>query len=175
MNIHASNSHASNLNPYPANPSNFNFYSPYDAYTPSSHVPLLGYRQTSPYQPSPAPDGYLYASEVVILEPQVFSDIPSAVHSLRRNQLVVLNLAKMTYEEAQRSVDFIAGGAYMCQGSLEKIDVNIFLLTPQETNIRVEASQYQSESTTAQKLPLPNSVPDVTITPPSYFLTPRAS
>jgi FtsZ-interacting cell division protein YlmF len=84
------------------------------------------------------PESYIQTSEVVILEPTSFSEVPSAVQILRNNQVVVLNLANMAKEEAQRSVDFIAGGAYMYQGSLEKIDIHIFLFTPRNTNIRVE-------------------------------------
>ncbi|QQE64055.1 cell division protein SepF [Leptolyngbya sp. BL0902] len=104
----------------------------------------LSHQQSYPYRTTSVREGYIQASEVVILEPQSFEEVPPAVQILRNNKVVVLNLAHMMNAEAQRSIDFIAGGAYMCQGSLEKIDANIFLLTPQSTNIRVEASQAQT-------------------------------
>lgn len=161
----------------------FNSPSPYQSgpYQSGSFAPAAAYPQfldPSPARfpsPSPAPESYIHASEVVILEPRSFSDIPSAVHSLRRNQVVVLNLTNMVHEEAQRSVDFIAGGAYMCRGSLEKIDINIFLLTPQSTNISVDGHQDTAQTTPPQTSLNPNSYPEVSISPPSYFLSPRAS
>lgn len=131
----------------------FNHYTP-SYYTANSGFPcssdssqILGSSQNT----KTTPESYIQTSEVVILEPTSFSEVPSAVHILRNNQVVVLNLANMAKEEAQRSVDFIAGGAYMYQGSLEKIDINIFLFTPRNTNIRVENHADQGMVPSAQE------------------------
>lgn len=171
------NFHASDFNPYTSNPSNLNPYASnqYSTYATPAYPQFLEPSQPRHYRTPSEPDSYIQRSEVVILEPQAFAEIPSAVQILRRNQLVVLNLARMSNEEAQRSIDFIAGGAYMCQGSLEKIDVNIFLLTPQDTNIRVEENQSQARSDSPQEPSSLGTNPDVAISSPNYFLTPRAS
>lgn len=136
-----------------------NFHAPAFSHEPFSHYnsdsffssPVnLNHHQAYPPRATSVRESYIQASEVVILEPQSFIDVPPAVQILRNNKVVVLNLAHMSNVEAQRSIDFIAGGAYMCQGSLEKIDINIFLLTPQSTNIRVETSSLQTTSDSAQ-------------------------
>ncbi|MEY3297353.1 MAG: hypothetical protein RLZZ597_613 [Cyanobacteriota bacterium] len=116
--------------------------------------------QAYTHRAMPVSESYIHTSEVVIIEPQSFSEVPSAVQILRNNKVVVLNLAHMANAEAQRSIDFIAGSAYMCQGSLEKIDVNIFLLTPYSTNIRVEASQTQAMPNLDQESQMHNRQPN---------------
>lgn len=169
------NSYASN--PYSSNSYGSNPYRSrsYPSPTASSYSQVLGQSQTEGYGAVAPSESYIHASEVVILEPQSFSDIPSAVQMLRSNQVVVLNLAKMANAEAQRSVDFIAGGAYMCQGSLEKIDINIFLFTPQNTNIRVQAGQDQDDVYDHPDASPQPANSNITLNPPHYFLTPRAS
>lgn len=110
-----------------------------------------GLPQTIPQGIPTTSENYIHASEVVILEPQSFAEIPTAVQVIRNNKVVVLNLAHMGYEDAQRSVDFIAGGAYMCQGCLEKIDTSIFLFTPRHTHVRIATNQSKE---------MPNGYPD---------------
>lgn len=132
------------------------------------------YSQPTAYRGASS-ESYVHASEVVILEPQSFSEIPSVVQILRNNQVVVLNLVKMNSEEAQRSVDFIAGGAYMCQGYLEKIDVNIFLCTPYHTNIRVESRSGQDTPESSSEFASQSHQPHFSEKSPHYPLAHQAS
>jgi cell division inhibitor SepF len=43
---------------------------------------------------------------------------------------VVLNLTIMDPDQAQRAVDFVAGGTYAIDGHQERIGESIFLFTP---------------------------------------------
>ena len=153
----------------------FNHYTP-SYYTPSSEFPHSS-EFSQGYSPRSAAisESYIQTSEVVILEPTSFSEVPSAVHILRNNQVVVLNLANMAREEAQRSVDFIAGGAYMHQGSLEKIDINIFLFTPRNTNIRLESHADQNAPAFPQDTPLQTPQPSFSGHPSQPFFAHQAS
>ncbi|MGB3612629.1 MAG: cell division protein SepF [Elainellaceae cyanobacterium] len=69
-------------------------------------------------------------SEVVVIEPQSFEEMPQVIRSLRERKSVVLNLTHMDADQAQRSVDFIAGGTYAIDGHQERIGESIFLFTP---------------------------------------------
>lgn len=93
------------------------------------------------------------ASVVVIIEPTSFSEVSSAIDILRNNQVAVLNLMQMNVAEAQRAIDFVAGGVYMFEGSIEKIDTNIFLFTPPNTNITFDDSSHNLEDMTAESMP----------------------
>ena len=69
-------------------------------------------------------------SEVVVMEPQFFEEMPNVIRALRERKSVVLNLTMMDPDQAQRSVDFVAGGTYAIDGHQERIGESIFLFTP---------------------------------------------
>lgn len=69
-------------------------------------------------------------SEVVVIEPHSFEEMPQVIQTLRERRSVVLNLNVMDPDEAQRAVDFVAGGTYAIDGHQERIGESIFLFTP---------------------------------------------
>ena len=69
-------------------------------------------------------------SEVVVIEPHSFEEMPQVIQALRERKSVVLNLNVMNPEEAQRAVDFVAGGTYAMDGHQERVGESIFLFTP---------------------------------------------
>ncbi|MEM9804778.1 MAG: cell division protein SepF [Cyanobacteria bacterium P01_D01_bin.56] len=69
-------------------------------------------------------------SEVVVMEPRSFEEMPQAIQALRERKSVVLNLTIMDPDQAQRAVDFVAGGTYAMDGHQERIGESIFLFTP---------------------------------------------
>jgi cell division inhibitor SepF len=56
--------------------------------------------------------------------------MPQVIQTLKERRSVVLNLNVMDPEEAQRAVDFVAGGTYAIDGHQERIGESIFLFTP---------------------------------------------
>ncbi len=69
-------------------------------------------------------------SEVLVMEPRTFEEMPQAIQALRERKSVVLNLTIMDPDQAQRAVDFVAGGTYAMDGHQERIGESIFLFTP---------------------------------------------
>lgn len=69
-------------------------------------------------------------SEVVVMEPRSFEEMPQVIEALRERKTVVLNLTVMDPDQAQRAVDFVAGGTYAIDGHQERIGESIFLFTP---------------------------------------------
>ncbi|MEM8828112.1 MAG: cell division protein SepF [Cyanobacteria bacterium P01_G01_bin.19] len=74
-------------------------------------------------------------SEVVVIEPHSFEEMPQVIIALRERKSVVLNLNVMNPEEAQRAVDFIAGGTYAMDGHQERVGESIFLFTPSSVKV----------------------------------------
>ena len=74
-------------------------------------------------------------SEVVVIEPHSFEEMPQVIVALRERKSVVLNLNVMNPEEAQRAVDFIAGGTYAMDGHQERVGESIFLFTPSSVKV----------------------------------------
>ena len=86
-------------------------------------------------------------NEVVVIEPHSFDEIPQVIQTLKEQRSVVLNLNVMDPEEAQRAVDFVAGGTYALDGHQERIGESIFLFTPR--NVKVSTVSGKSYKTTS--------------------------
>ncbi|TVQ18919.1 MAG: cell division protein SepF [Leptolyngbya sp. DLM2.Bin15] len=78
-------------------------------------------------------------SEVVVMEPRTFEEMPQVIRALRERKSVVLNLTIMDPDQAQRAVDFVAGGTYAIDGHQERIGESIFLFTPNCVQVSTQA------------------------------------
>ncbi|MEN9203988.1 MAG: cell division protein SepF [Thermostichus sp. DG_1_6_bins_120] len=79
-------------------------------------------------------------SEVVVIEPRSFDEMAQVVQYLRERKTVIMNLTLMDPADAQRSVDFVAGGTYAIDGHQERIGENIFLFTPSNVTVSTPSS-----------------------------------
>ena len=75
------------------------------------------------------------SSEVNLIEPRSFDEMPQAIQALRERKTIILNLTMMDPDQAQRAVDFVAGGTYAIDGHQERIGESIFLFTPSCVNV----------------------------------------
>jgi cell division inhibitor SepF len=108
-------------------------------------------------------------SEVVILQPHSFEEIPQAVRLLRERKSVILNMMLMEPDQAQRSVDFVAGGVFAIDGHQERLGENIFLFTPNVVQITANGSAQPAFSPPMSTSPASMSMSSIspTISPPS--------
>ena len=83
------------------------------------------------------------SSEVSLMEPRSFDEMPQAIQALRERKTVILNLTMMDPDQAQRAVDFIAGGTYAIDGHQERVGESIFLFAPSCVNV---TSSFQEEA-----------------------------
>ena len=83
------------------------------------------------------------SSEVSLMEPRSFDEMPQAIQALRERKTVILNLTMMDPDQAQRAVDFVAGGTYAIDGHQERVGESIFLFAPSCVNV---SSTYPEEA-----------------------------
>jgi len=69
-------------------------------------------------------------AEVNLMEPRSFDEMPKAIQALRERKTVILNLTMMEPDQAQRAVDFVAGGTFAIDGHQERVGESIFLFAP---------------------------------------------
>jgi cell division inhibitor SepF len=111
--------------------------SPVESQLPSTPIKSANNRKTTPVK-QPAKMNNVIGmpglangnSEVIVIEPHSFEEMPQVIQALRERKSVVLNLNIMNPEEAQRAVDFVAGGTYAMDGHQERVGESIFLFTP---------------------------------------------
>lgn len=68
--------------------------------------------------------------EVMVMEPRSFDEMPKAIQALRERKTIILNLTMMEPDQAQRAVDFVAGGTFAIDGHQERVGESIFLFAP---------------------------------------------
>lgn len=99
-------------------------------------------------------------SEVLVLEPRTFEEMPQAIQALRERKSVVLNLTIMDPDQAQRAVDFVAGGTYALDGHQERIGESIFLFTPSCVQVSTQSGLiHEVPQPPVRPRPVPTATP----------------
>ncbi|MFM2080253.1 MAG: hypothetical protein RLZZ589_1628 [Cyanobacteriota bacterium] len=87
------------------------------------------------------------AAEVTLMEPRSFDEMPRAIQALRERKTVIINLTMMEPDQAQRAVDFVAGGTFAIDGHQERVGESIFLFAPSCVTVTTATSEEPSAST----------------------------
>ncbi len=75
-------------------------------------------------------------NKMILLEPRAYSESQQIADFLKSRNTVVVNLKRVTSDQAKRIVDFLSGTIYAIGGDLQKIGGGIFLCTPNNVNIQ---------------------------------------
>ena len=87
------------------------------------------------------------AAEVTLMEPRSFDEMPRAIQALRERKTVILNLTMMEPDQAQRAVDFVAGGTFAIDGHQERVGESIFLFAPSCVTVTTATGEEASSPT----------------------------
>jgi len=86
-------------------------------------------------------------AEVMLMEPRSFDEMPRAIQALRERKTVILNLTMMESDQAQRAVDFVAGGTFAIDGHQERVGESIFLFAPSCVTVSTLGSEETASPT----------------------------
>lgn len=75
-------------------------------------------------------------NKMILLEPRAYSESQQIADHLKKRNTVVVNLKRVTPEQAKRIVDFLSGTLYAIGGDLQKLGTGIFLCTPKNINVQ---------------------------------------
>jgi len=93
------------------------------------------------------------AAEVTLMEPRSFDEMPRAIQALRERKTVILNLTMMEPDQAQRAVDFVAGGTFAIDGHQERVGESIFLFAPSCVTVTTAGSEESASPTVVPSRP----------------------
>jgi len=85
------------------------------------------------------------------MEPRSFDEMPRAIQALRERKTVILNLTMMEPDQAQRAVDFVAGGTFAIDGHQERVGESIFLFAPSCVTVTTAAAEEPSSPTVVSR------------------------
>ena len=74
-------------------------------------------------------------NQMILFEPRAYSESTQIVDYLKKRSTVVVNLKRVTPDQAKRIVDFLTGSLYAMNGNLQKLGGGIFLCTPNNVNV----------------------------------------
>lgn len=75
-------------------------------------------------------------AKMILLEPRAYSEAQQIADHLKKRNTVVVNLKRVTSEQAKRIMDFLSGTIYAIKGNIQKIGSGIFLCTPNNINVQ---------------------------------------
>ena len=75
-------------------------------------------------------------AKMILLEPRAYSEAQQIADHLKRRNTVVVNLKRVTSDQAKRIMDFLSGTIYAIKGNIQKIGSGIFLCTPNNINVQ---------------------------------------
>ena len=84
-------------------------------------------------------------NKMILLEPRAYSESQQIADHLKKRNTVVVNLKRVTNEQAKRIVDFLSGTLYAIGGNLQKLGPGIFLCTPKNINVQGKIATEEEE------------------------------
>lgn len=90
-------------------------------------------------------------SKMMLLEPRAYSESQQIADYLKSRNAVVVNLKRVTPDQAKRIVDFLSGTIYAIGGDLQKLGGGIFLCTPNNVNVEGKISTEEAKENSRSK------------------------
>ncbi|MCR6111204.1 cell division protein SepF [Bacillus sp. A301a_S52] len=84
-------------------------------------------------------------AKVLLLEPHSYEEAQEIADHLKNRKAVVINLQRISREQAKRIVDFLSGTVYAIGGDIQKLGANIFLCTPDNVDVSGSISEMFEE------------------------------
>lgn len=80
------------------------------------------------------------SSQMVVFEPRSYSESQGIADHLKSGRGCIINLHRVSKDQAKRIIDFLSGVVYAIEGEVQKIGVNVFLCTPSNFGVYGEIS-----------------------------------
>ena len=77
----------------------------------------------------------LGSNKMILFEPRAYSESTQITDYLKKRNTVVVNLKRVTPDQAKRIIDFLTGSLYAMNGNLQKLGGGLFLCAPNNVNI----------------------------------------
>ena len=92
-------------------------------------------------------------SKMILVEPRAYSESQQIADYLKNRNSVVVNLKRVTSDQAKRIIDFLSGCIYAIGGTMQKIGVGIYLCTPKNVNVQGKISEDNKDQDKVEENP----------------------
>ena len=91
-------------------------------------------------------------SKMILVEPRAYSESQQIADHLKNRNSVVVNLKRVTSDQAKRIIDFLTGTLYAIGGDLQNIGVGIYLCTPKNVSVQGKITDDDAKCKEKEKL-----------------------
>lgn len=119
---------------------------------PRNHAPAPAEAPSVPAVPEPEEEQPVVEhphtadiNRIIFITPKTFNEARSIGENFRDGFPVIINLTFMEHDHARRVVDFASGLIFGLNGSIEKVDNGVFLLSPHNVRVTTEDKQRIAE------------------------------
>ncbi len=92
-------------------------------------------------------------NKMILFEPRAYSESQQIADYLKASNAVIVNLKRVTPDQAKRIVDFLSGTLYAIEGGRQKLGVGIFLFTPSTVPVEGKISDDKDTKASSVKKP----------------------
>ena len=89
--------------------------------------------------------------KMILLEPRAYSESQQIADHLKNRNSVVVNLKRVTSDQAKRIIDFLSGCIYAIGGTMKKVGVGIYLCAPKNVNVQGKITEENAKDKDATK------------------------
>ena len=87
-------------------------------------------------------------NKMILVEPRAYSESQQIADYLKNRNSVVVNLKRVTSDQAKRIIDFLTGCIYAIGGDLQKLGNGIYLCTPNNVSVQGKMSENEEKGKT---------------------------
>ncbi len=90
------------------------------------------------------------SNKMVLVEPRAYSESQQIADHLKKRNSVVVNLKRVTNDQARRIIDFLSGALYAIGGDIQKLGNGIYLCTPKNVDVEGRISDEEEKKNKAK-------------------------
>lgn len=85
------------------------------------------------------------SNQTMLVQPRAFSESPQIADYLKNDCPVIVNMKRVTTDQAKRIVDYLSGCVYAIGGDTKKVGSGIFYYTPKSMKVEGTIEDYASQ------------------------------
>ena len=93
----------------------------------------------------------LGSNKMILFEPRAFSESTQITDYLKKRNTVVVNLKRVTPDQAKKIADFLQGSIYAMNGSLQRLGGGILLCAPNNVDIEGKITDDNAKTAKSKK------------------------
>ena len=91
-------------------------------------------------------------NNMILAEPRAYSESQQIADHIKKRNSVIVNLKRVTNDQAKRIIDFLSGTLYALGGQLQRLGNGIYLCTPKNINVEGRMSDDEDDKKSKNKI-----------------------